>query len=281
MTPIFIKTYPKDFIWLRWCLKAVELHLDASCWGPIYTVTDQEHVTALSDFVAALPTQVQSRIVLINAEANLPGSKDIRFGYVRQQYVKMMSDVITNAPACLHLDSDHFFVRSVTPDDRGMPPFWHVEHYPARYLHDGYRFESPWRALTERVLGFTPECEYVRTVGMWMVAEAQRGVRQDIEVRHASTLLGYFCARQREAPPPKAPAHFSEYDVTGAWTHKNLPHLYEWRVIRDVTRHHPPGWRGQATPDLIFVWSWAGMTPTREQMIDDAIHGRVVVSRID
>lgn len=150
-TDIFIKTYKKDFPFLRYCL----LSIQKFCTGfnEVVIVCPNKDVDLLKSY--GFP---DIRVVGIEEKGN---------GYMYQQVVKLKAFNYCNAEAILYVDSDCVFIKPSSPKD---------------FMHDGRpmllrtKYDKPGMPLfyqksTEKATGFKSEWEYMRRHPMMHLRE--------------------------------------------------------------------------------------------------------------
>jgi len=108
-TDIFIKTYHKDFIWLKWCLLSIKKF--SSGFRDVVIVTDSGHIIP-PDLIDILPVKV----FYVDLPIEQPENVEHGLGYLWQQYIKLTWYEYTDADEVLILDSDEMLTVPTTPE---------------------------------------------------------------------------------------------------------------------------------------------------------------------
>lgn len=155
-THIFIKTYPKDFVWLEWCLKSIQKF--CSGFTGVSIVCDREGDGSFPVGVVSGMQDVQIFYV------DRPRSCE---GYLFQQAVKLKAlDYCPHGTeAVLYVDSDVIFFEKTTPEsflsDDGRVVLL-KESYSSLLQHPENKGVAAWQRSTHVAVGIRPVSEYMR-----------------------------------------------------------------------------------------------------------------------
>lgn len=192
---IFIKSYRKDFEWLKYCLLSI-----------------RKHVTGFDDIVIVVPPGDVEECQKLAIDERVVGKEEYGCGYLFQQMLKMNAHSFTHCDYIHYVDSDCIFFTPMNPMDyfeNGKP--W---MYKTPYGNLGGA--EVWRECTRNAIGFDVEFEYMRRHGL---------------VYHRDTLLHI----QEKYPNindyvMNQPArHFSEFNFMGAFADHYEPDNYIWK----------------------------------------------------
>ena len=167
-TDIVIKSYPKDYGWLAYCLSSI-----------------QKFATGFNDIIVMLPRSAPlaltcEKVVLLDTPEN----------YLSQQVAKLNADLHTKADYILHFDSDMIFTRPVTPADffRKGKPSWAITEWGSI---PGKAEKKAWYHVMAKALQEAPPYEFMRKCGIlaprWLYAE----FRAFIQETHGISMEAY------------------------------------------------------------------------------------------
>ena len=209
-TAIFIRTYARDFPWLRYCLRSIAryasgfsgLHIAvASCdWEQF-----QREFGEMFTGQCSIPFPVESRACTCYID-----------DYIGQQITKMQAWQYTDAERILYVDSDTIFTRQVTPADfmeNGKPvlvvtPFDALEGDALK-----------WVSVIEKALHCKPIYETMRRLPI---------IHDRMTVERCYEYIGG--AEYISGQPFR---EFSEFNVIGSYVLQFVPQYY---VIKDTTK---------------------------------------------
>jgi hypothetical protein len=160
-------------------------------------------------------------------------------GYIQQQWVKINADQYTKTDHVLFVDSDCVFHTQFSPESftKDGRPILLKTSYSELLQSEGGRVAQKWKGITESIVGWNIEWEYMRRLPMTI---------------HSSTLASF---RQMI---PRLESHlrslrfheFSEFNAIGAFIEKREPEKY---CITDTSV-----WMHTAVAEQF--WSWGGLT---------------------
>lgn len=223
-TSIFIRSYAKDFEWLKYCLRSIQKH----CRG------FHETVIATPD-ASILQTWGLTREKVCQVTES-PGCG----GYMLQQIDKLNADRYCSGDYVLFVDSDCTFQTACEPATffTGDKPTMLITPYSELGT------TVPWQKSTEKALGFPCEFETMRRLPMLYPRDLFTPLRTHIQSRHGKSLEEYVRSQPNNA--------FSEFNAMGSWALKFHPDRFAWL---DTTKNPLP-------PTIVNQnWSYGGITP--------------------
>ena len=195
-TCIVVKSYPKDYPWLAYCLRSI-----------------QKFCTGFSEVIVMIPREhplplTKETVVLMDAAES----------YLSQQVAKLNADLHTEADYIVLMDSDCIFTRKVTPDYffyHGRPA-WTVT--PFSECSDTER--KAWLHVMVKCVQKMPEHEFMRRnciiVPRWIFPL----FRKFIQDTHGMTMEQYVMSQ---------PGHeFSEFNCLGFYAWLNHRDEFHW-----------------------------------------------------
>lgn len=202
---IFIRTYPKDYPWLEYCLKSIAKH----CKGfrKVWVVSPSNPVWKPADKLIPCSIPIDWRVM--NEEAD--------DGYLSQQIHKLYADVITDYQAdyILHLDSDVILTKEITPYTFFMNDGlvgWPYTPYAC--------IQTPWQPITERFMGEEVEFEFMRRFPIMVPKWLYPRIREFCHKQHGRIISEYV----RNCPERS----FSEFNALGAFAYKYHHDRFSW-----------------------------------------------------
>jgi len=229
---ILIKSFPKDFGWLSYCLKSI--HKFAKGFSEVVVIIPEG-----SD----LPLTAE-RLIKISEPGNSATSvTNHGTGYTYQQIVKMNADKYTACDYVVHLDSDCILTRPVTPDDLMVDgkPLWLMTPFKDILSTDknlGAHVES-----MRHFSGIDPEFEYMRRHSQMIPRWAYQCFRNYVFERHNLSFESWALAQKFRG--------VTEFNFLGQFLHREFPNFIHFH---DTTYGIPDSYVMQS-------WSWDGITP--------------------
>lgn len=225
-TSIFIKSFPRDYGWLAYCLASI-----------------QKFVTGHSEIVVVLPKGnplplTKERIVYINEWQDKPKLGAPSPGYYHQMFVKMNADTFTSSDTILLVDSDCVFTRPFDVSEMfkcGKPM---LLRRPWSQAGGGVTWKSP----ADLALGFDTEYDTMASLPIIYLRETLAATRNHIESIHGP-IKAYIRSCQK----------FIEFVTIGNYALKFQPELYHVVDCGTPQDEYPR--------PLIQNWSWGGITP--------------------
>jgi len=155
------------------------------------------------------------------------GSKHIKHGYVRQQYIKFFCDqyMPENAEFVCHVDSDNIFYKNHSPEIwfKNEKPTMLRTPYELIFRNLNKKGESTcaferWRDLTSEAIGIDVDCEYMRGMPFVYPIQLFKECREHIEETHKCSFLDYL--KDKET--------ISEYNILGAYAYHFKKDYFHW-----------------------------------------------------
>jgi hypothetical protein len=199
---IFIKTYPKDYPWLKYCLRSIERFCEG--FRRVVVVSPE---TNSKEFMEAVTGYKINILPICNPN-------EIGDGYLFQQSVKLHADEYTDADWILFTDCDTIFTCPVSPDT---------------YLKDGKfvwmmtpysKVDAPWKAITEKFSGPNVDFEFMRRHPAVLPRWLLQGIRQFCIDKHRTTMHAYVTMQ-----PDRG---FSEFNALGAYAYLHHRDKFNW-----------------------------------------------------
>ncbi len=205
---ILIKSYPKDYEWLSYCLRGLEKF--ASGFREliiIYPFGEEPPFGELG--------YINMRQVPVKETGHNP--------YLFQQAVKFSSHEWTDAPYILHIDSDTVPCAPFTPETffRGGKPLWLMTPWAA--------ISTPWREPTEKFIGAQVEYEFMRRFPILLPRSLHVAAAKFVELHHGKGATEYIVGQD----------NFSEFNALGALAYGRVPEEFEWQDTTDTTKEMP------------------------------------------
>lgn len=144
-TSLFVRSYPKDFEWLRYSIASMKKYL-----------TGVDNKVLVVPWQTTIPTEIESFFDVV-IESYLYEKLD---GYVAQQFDKLDSHKYVNTDHILYSDSDCIYTAPFNIDCMFDPfPILGMTPYTQLAGSDGYM----WKGITENLIGFPVSHEFMRT----------------------------------------------------------------------------------------------------------------------
>jgi hypothetical protein len=244
-TSLFIRSYRGDFEWLRYCVRSIRKFV-AGFESLVLVIPDADRDLLPAD-VAALIDRLHFRT-------------EQTHGYVDQQITKLRAHYYTTSQRILFVDSDCVFLQPCTVDDftRDGKPLLLKTAYEVfrRYeIETGNRQDKMavlmrnclnWKKVTENIVGFPVEFEYMRRVPIMHLKDTliYIGIQYPNLINEA--------VRLRDNS-------FSEFNIMGAIAEKYFADRY---VFSDTeTEPLPPKCCEQ-------YWSWGGISNELKETLE-------------
>lgn len=228
---IFIRTYPKDYEWLRYCLRSIAKH--APGVKTMVTTSDPRFFATPE----AMPRGAWWRMA----------AREHADDYVGQQLTKLNADLYLpeGFDHVIHIDSDTTLIGSL---DKLF-----VDGKPVmlRTPYSELPPEVPWKAPTEKHLGWGVSHEYMRRMPLVYPFGLYAALRQHLIAR-AGSWPGWVDSIEGR--------NLSEFNLLGAFAFEHFHNSFHW-----VDTNIDP------LPPLIVnqLWSWGGIEKHRAQLEKD------------
>lgn len=239
---ILIASYPRDFPWLRQCLRSIQEYQHGFC---LPTVVVQDHEVPEAREVCAGMANVRA----YNAKHG--------FGMLRAQIVMCRADELCPDADFIYLVGsdclffDHFDRGTYFRD--GKPLMLYTSY--AALNRNGGSNALHWSFGVHRALGFQPQHEFMRRLPIVYPRQVFAGLRSYIETTHRQPFDDFVYDDRL-----KRHNNFSESNVLGAYAWKHMPDVYTWLLTDD------PGW--EAPSPLAQFWSHGGFDKPAECCVE-------------
>jgi hypothetical protein len=196
-TDIFIKSYAKDFPWLKNCLRSIS----ERCSGFRRTII----LVPMLD-LPAISTWGLTREVIVGVSE--PAGK----GYDIQQCYKMEADKYTDAELIMFFDSDLYAVKDINPK------ILNVDGKPTIYMtkwekltdKEEKKGATMWREVMEHIMKQSIPCEFMRRHPFVYPRWLLKSFRDYIEREFKFSIWEYFVGGKCKYP-------LSEFNLLGAF----------------------------------------------------------------
>lgn len=206
-TEILIASWSRDIFYLQWCIKSIERFARGFSGVTIVVPHCERHL--FRDFTGKSTIATYERTV------------DSKKWQIQAQAQKCMADrYCPEADFILHMDSDCIFTEPVTPED------YFIDGKPVMLIEEFSRLpDSPWKKVTEEVLGEPVQYETMRRHPQVNPASLYRALRGHIEQVHKRTFQDFVLSRKADFP-----WGFSEHCAIGAFAFNRAAwrHQYHW-----------------------------------------------------
>ncbi len=245
---IFIKSYPKDFRFLKYCLMSIKKNVTGQK-GIVLVLPIGIH---FPEWLSKMVHELSISVHYVNEYGN---------GYIYQQLVKLQAWKYTIDDKIMFVDSDCVFHK---PIDISTVGIWNIvykayDSWSPIELHD-FRI---WQKPTERAIKTSCPNEFMQRIPFIIYRDTLCNLNRWMEKEHGMTLEQYVMTQKS----------FSEFNLMGA---------YIWEFEKD--RYKFINKDTEDIGDEIFtsLWSWADQyqaqtcphIPTREFHIRE--HKRAV-----
>jgi hypothetical protein len=228
---IFIRSYWKDFEWLRFCLDSVAKY----CIGFRAVVV-----------VLPLGSEPWVRKFAIPRDVTIKWCRNYRDDYLGQQVTKLLADTFTDAAHICHVDSDCIFTRTTSPEDLLVDGKIRILHHPYALLGRHH----PWREPTEKFLGWRVHDDFMQHPPFMYPRRLYAQAREHALTTHGIDLETYVTRQPARG--------FSEFNVLGALA---------WRYHHDQIHWIDTSVTAAGEPHCRWYWSWGGMDDTTRAAI--------------
>lgn len=193
---IFIKSYPKDFRFLKYCLMSIQKF-----------VTGYKEIVILLPNETHIPNWFQD---LTELKINIHTIQETGNGYVFQQLCKLNAWKYTIDEKIMFVDSDYMFDK---PVDVSViePSILYVN-----YINAGDAII--WKAPTEKAIGMAVEYEFMQRMPLVYYRKTLTGLANYLVKTHNQS-VDYYVTSQ---------SLFSEFNLIGAYAWNFEKDLYEW-----------------------------------------------------
>jgi hypothetical protein len=231
---VLIRSYRRDFEWLRYCLAALARFLPEVPMTLVVPKASEPWLPRVGPGLDAVTLRI------------CEGGGD---DYLGQQVTKMYADSYVDADFICHLDSDCILgsplgVSDLVPGGRPVLAYRPLERYERRPV---------WIEAGERYLGWPLERDYMCRPPFVYPRWLYPLVRA-----HGEALFEVSVERYAMSQPPRG---FSEFTALGGYAHRHHPEAFRWVDADTFTDPSPFRW----------YWSWGGIDPALRAELDELI----------
>ena len=229
---IFIRTYDKDLVWLKYCLKSIKKYMGGY----------NQIIVVIPNYQLYMIKHLQDEGVKV---MTCPAYSN---DYIGQQITKLKAYTYSKADMILYMDSDCIFIKETIPEDfmRNCKPILIKENYERlKGNKDAYARKGD----VEKIVGFPVEFEYMRRHPLmyW---------RKDIEL---GDLFRKFNLDREGRQDVKGLENMSEFNILGAMVEEKARDRY---CFVEVGKDDIPEARVKQ------YWSWGGLTDDIKKEIE-------------
>jgi hypothetical protein len=241
---IFIKTYPEDYEWLKYCMRSI----DKFCTG----FRRIAMMSPYKDCPRPEPMVKRDHLFVLGVDS------DRDPGYLWQQSVKLHADQHTDADFIIFADSDCVFTKPVTPADfiRDGKPVWVMK--PMSEAREDER--KAWAPVIEKFMGHYPERHMMVRHPFIVPRSVLPEMRQFCKYRHGVELSDYIMAQA--VPGQPLALTFSEWQCLGAFAFEHQHDKFTWVHEKDA-----------GEPCVHQEWSHGGLTDAIRAKLEQILKG--------
>lgn len=231
---IFIRSYYRDFNWLLYCLRSIELF----CCG-------------FRNVVLVVPRSSAAKLRQLRIPAvKVHICKEYDPDYLGQQITKLNADCYTDADFICHVDSDWIFTRPCRPSDLFIDGKLTIGMTSYADLPAGI----PWKKATERFLGGEISYDFMRRQPYSFPRWLYIALREHAERWHGQNIESYILGQM--------PLGFSEFNALSAFAFAHHHQEFVWLDAMDTSL---------PAQLCICYWSWGGLTPAIRLELDNLL----------
>lgn len=230
---IFIRTYPGDYSWLGYCLKAIQKY--ARGFRKVWIISPGDN-----PFISSSIFKDQSKLEWKKV------NEETEDGYLAQQIHKLYADVLApGADYYLHIDSDVILHREIRPEAFFMngSVAWPFTPYSA--------IETPWQEVIEKFMGQSVTNEFMRRFPIMIPVWLYGKLREFCYHQHKRIISEYIRNQPLRA--------FSEFNALGAFAYLAHHEKFFWVDTRSGK---------MPAPVAKQYHSWGGITPEIKEEIE-------------
>ncbi len=226
---IFIRTYKNDIEALGHCLASIE-----------------KFCTGFRKIMITVPAR-DRHLLGYNPKYEVNTVPHYANDYLGQQATKLLAhEHCPDSEYIFFIDSDCIVTEKVTPKSfmkDGCPII-----LKTRYSELGD--SVPWKSITEKALGWTPEWEYMRRHPLMYHTDHLSQLRNFLQIKHTKRLETYILEQPNNA--------FSEFNVLGAFCERYYSQMYSFQ---DTSIDLPK-------PKILQFWSHDWHNGNRDKILE-------------
>lgn len=246
---LFVKTWEKDFQWVKVAMISVQNHCNENVmWDIVVDDGTKEGFKKVLEQVQQIVPRRTLSVRLHETSDYWKDSLQIQNGYLRQQWIKMTAHRVMGAGYFWNWDSDVLAQKDFTIEDfcsHGKPIHWITQFNAIMEGSDRAAHESRKQMLRE-IFGLPDiSFEYMRCMPMPMMGEVlQYGEKSS----YWSKVFNMCVAGDNR---------ISEFNILGMYSHLYFLDVYEWRNTQNYDRTFSGPW-GDKSYLVSQQWSWGG-----------------------
>jgi hypothetical protein len=240
MTSIFIKTYPKDHVWLQYLLPSIEKYAEG--FKEVVIVSDAGSVIPPEYLKSIKKMPVYTHYIQVpSITPQYPPRLEQGIGYLWQQYIKLSWHTLCDSDTALLLDSDEMLCKPLTPDHFKHNGKWMWTYRLWKDAEDAIC----WKQSTDYVLQMNTMYEAMVGSGFVLTRTATLNLLNCIYKNHSISNLWELVVKKKMNK-------FSEYNIYGSFIYSVKDSDYYYNIYKkDVPLHDC----------IIKNWSWGNITP--------------------
>lgn len=248
MVSIFIKTYQKDFPWLKYCLESIE-----------------KFVTGYDEIIIVFPEEEQNLQGLKFPPKTAPvWIKEYGNPYLFQQVVKLDANYYTESKYIMFVDSDCIFTKPVNLNDLVIDERPLILYTPYEKVGDAIC----WKSCTEKILEREVKYEFMRRFPLLYHRDTLINFKLFVAEKFNQSVEEYVMSQDR----------FSEFNALGAFAFMTEQSKYrwldtetliEWTELYDIEHIKLP------EPIAIQFWSHSGLTKEDLRRIYEVLYPEI------
>jgi len=230
---IFIKTYYKDYIWLKYCLQSIKKF--AKGFRKVIIVTDAGH--KIPEEYLCIPCDIH----YVSLPDKFPSYVEHGVGYLWQQYIKLSWYNYTDADSILILDSDWMLTKITTPDDfkKDNKFYWFYRDW--KNAGAGIC----WKPSTDFLLNVDSQYEAMCIAGYVLQRETTLALKNHLCLAHGTNDIWDIFVKYNMKSA-------SEFNIFGSFIHYFDRSEYVKLYNENVVEYH--------NITIYTSWSWGGLT---------------------
>lgn len=248
---LFVKTWAKDFQWLKVAMVSVQNHCNENVMWDI--VLDDGTFGEFQKVLEQVQQIVPRRTLNVRVHETSHFWKDslqISNGYLRQQWIKMTAHRVMGSGYFWNWDSDVLAQKNFTIEDficHSKPIHWITQFNAIMDGADRAAHEARKQMLRD-IFGLPDiSFEYMRCMPMPMMGEIlQYGEKSSYWKQSLNMLIS-------------GDGRFSEFNVLGMYSHLYFPDVYEWRNTQNYDKTFSGPW-GDKNYIVSQGYSWGGLS---------------------
>ena len=236
MSSIFIKTYYKDFEWLKYLLPSIEKYSNG--FESVVIVSDEGH-TIPNEYLNMIK-KIPIFVHYVPFPQIYPQNIEHGLGYLWQQYIKLNWIKYCSSKSVLILDSDEMLTIPICPNDFKYNDKWIWSYRPWSEAGDA----QCWKAYTDNMLKISTQYEAMCITGFILTRSTTQQLLDYINDIHSNNDLWNIVNKNNILT-------FSEFNIYGSFIYHTKNNEYYLNIHRDIKL---------INESIIKHWSWGGIS---------------------